>query len=84
MTQNVALARDVRAAGAGVVTEPTESALASALVWASEHPAALLEMGDRAWQHAFRALSWDTTCVRLAALYDELVAGRRRLEGRRA
>ena len=84
VTQNVALARDVRAAGAGVVTEPTESALASALVWAAEHPAALLEMGDRAWQHAFRALSWDTTCARLAALYDELVAGHRRLEGRRA
>ena len=84
VTQNVALARDVRAAGAGVVTESTESALASALVWAAEHPAALLEMGDRAWQHAFRALSWDTTCARLAALYDELVAGRHRLEGRRA
>lgn len=84
VTQNVALARDVRAAGAGVVTEPTESALASALVWAAEHPAALLEMGDRAWQHAFRALSWDTTCARLAALYDELVAGHCRLEGRRA
>jgi len=83
VTQNVALARDVRAAGAGVVTESTESALASALVWAAEHPAALLEMGDRAWQHAFRALSWDTTCARLAALYDEL-AGRHRLEGRRA
>ena len=83
VTHHVALARDIHAAGAGVVTEPTESALASALVWASEHPAALLEMGDRAWQHASRALSWDTTCVRLAALYDELAAGRRH-EARRA
>jgi len=68
VTRNVALARDVHAAGAGVVTEPTESALASALVWASDHPAALLEMGDRAWQHASRALSWATKCARLAAL----------------
>jgi len=84
VTQNVALARDVQAAGAGVVTEPTESALASALVWASEHPATLLEMGDRAWQYASRELSWDTTCVRLAALYDELAVVDRGHEGRRA
>ena len=84
VTTNVALARDVHAAGAGVVTEPTETALASALVWAAEHPAALLEMGDRAWQHASRELSWETTCVRLAALYDELAAGDHRHEGRRA
>ena len=84
VTTNVALARDVHAVGAGVVTEPTESALASALVWAAEHPAALREMGDRAWRHAYRELSWETTCVRLAALYDELAAGHHRREGRRA
>ena len=84
VTTNVALARDVHAVGAGLVTEPTETALASALRWAAEHPAALLEMGDRAWQHAYRELSWETTCVRLAALYDELAAGHHRHEGRRA
>ena len=84
VTSNVALARDVHAAGAGVVTEPTETALASALMWAAEHPPALLEMGDRAWQHAYRELSWETTCVRLAALYDELAAGNHRHEGRPA
>ena len=83
VTQNVALARDVHVAGAGVVSEPTETALASALVWASAHPATLLEMGDRAWQHASRELSWETTCVRLAALYDELASTQRR-EWRRA
>jgi len=82
VTTNVALARDVHAVGAGLVTEPTETALASALRWAAEHPAALLEMGDRAWQHAYRELSWETTCVRLAALYDELAARHRRREGR--
>jgi len=82
VTTNVALARDVHAVGAGLVTEPTETALASALRWAAEHPAALLEMGDRAWQHAYRELSWETTCVRLAALYDELAAGHHRHEGR--
>ena len=82
VTTNVALARDVHAVGAGLVTEPTETALASALRWAAEHPAALLEMGDRAWQHAYRELSWETTCVRLAALYDELAAGHHRREGR--
>ena len=58
VTTNVALARDVHAVGAGLVTEPTETGLASALRWAAEHPAALLEMGDRAWQHAYRELSW--------------------------
>ena len=82
VTTNVALARDVHAVGAGLVTEPTETGLASALRWAAEHPAALLEMGDRAWQHAYRELSWETTCVRLAALYDELAAGHHRREGR--
>jgi glycosyltransferase involved in cell wall biosynthesis len=84
VTRDVALARDVHAAGAGVVTEPTENALASALVWASEHRATLLEMGDRAWQHASRELSWDTTCRRLVALYEELAAAHRHHEGRRA
>ena len=82
VTTNVALARDVHAVGAGLVTEPTETGLASALRWAAEHPAALPEMGDRAWQHAYRELSWETTCVRLAALYDELAAGHHRREGR--
>jgi glycosyltransferase involved in cell wall biosynthesis len=81
VTPNVALSRDIHAAGAGVVTEATESAIAAAIAWAAEHPAALLEMGDRAWQLARRDLSWDTTCVRLAALYNELAVGRRR-EGR--
>jgi len=84
VTPDVALARDVHAVGAGVVTEPTENALASALVWASEHRATLLEMGDRAWQHASRELSWETTCMRLAALYEELAAGHRCHEGRPA
>jgi len=81
VTRNVALSRDVHAAGAGVVTEATETAVASAITWAAEHPAALLEMGDRAWQLARHELSWDTTCVRLAALYEELAVGGRR-EGR--
>ena len=84
VTPEVALARDVHAAGAGVVTEPTENALASTLVWASEHRATLLEMGDRAWQYASRELSWETTCRRLVALYEELAAGHRHHEGRRA
>jgi len=84
VTPDVALARDVHAVGAGVVTEPTENALASALVWASEHRATLLEMGDRAWQHASRELSWETTCMRLAALYEELAAGHRCHEERPA
>ena len=83
VTPNVALSRAVQAAGAGVVTEATEAAIASAIEWAAEHPAALLEMGDRAWRLARRELSWDTTCVRLAALYDELAVGQRR-ESRRA
>ena len=73
VSPGVALSSDVGAAGAGLVTDATESALASAIAWTAEHPAALVEMGDRAWQLAHRSLSWDATCMRLASLYDELV-----------
>jgi len=83
VTPGVALSRDVGEAGAGLVTDATAEALAFAIVWASEHPAALVEMGDRAWQLARRELSWETTCGRLAALYDDLASSRRR-EGRPA
>jgi len=83
VTPGVALSREVARAGAGLVTEATDEAVASAIVWVREHPAALREMGDRAWQLARRELSWDTTCERLAALYDELAAGRTR-QGRPA
>jgi len=83
VTPTVALSREIQAAGAGVVTEASVTSVASAIAWAARHPAALLEMGDRAWQLARSELSWERTCRRLAALYDELaVAGRR--EGRRA
>jgi glycosyltransferase involved in cell wall biosynthesis len=82
VSPGVALSSDVGAAGAGLVTDATESALASAIAWTAEHPAALVEMGDRAWQLAHRSLSWDTTCVRLASLYEELALTGR--ESRRA
>jgi glycosyltransferase involved in cell wall biosynthesis len=77
VSPGVALSRDIVDAGAGIMNEPTERALASAIEWAAEHPAALVEMGDRAWQLARRSLSWETTCSRLASLYDELAAARR-------
>jgi glycosyltransferase involved in cell wall biosynthesis len=83
VTPGVALARDVNGAGAGLVAEATASDLASAIRWAAGHPAALIEMGERAWQLAHRDLSWDRTCERLVALYRELTAPPRR-EGRRA
>jgi len=78
LTPGVALSRDVSDAGAGVVTDANVEGLAAAIAWAAEHPATLVEMGDRAWQLARRDLSWDTTCARLASLYDELVANRQR------
>jgi glycosyltransferase involved in cell wall biosynthesis len=83
VSPGVALSRDIGDAGAGIVSEPTDGALASAITWAAEHPAALVEMGDRACQLAHRSLSWEMTCSRLASLYDELVLERRR-EGRPA
>ena len=83
VSPGVALSSDIGAAGAGLVTDTTESALASAIVWTAEHPAALLEMGERAWQLAHRSLSWDTTDARLESLDGELAAGSRR-ESRRA
>jgi len=83
LTPGVALASQVAAAGAGLVTEATEDAVAAAIAWAAEHPGALVEMGDRAWWLARRELSWATSCSRLEALYAELTAVPRRA-GRRA
>lgn len=80
VTPGVALAAAVAAAGAGVVVEPTEARLADALAWATRHPAALTEMGERAWQLARRDFSWEASCSRLVELYRE-VAARPRREG---
>ena len=83
VTPGVALAPNVAAAGAGLVVDATEASLASAIAWAADHPAVLVEMGERAWRLARREMTWDTSCARLEALYDEL-ASRRHHEGRRA
>jgi glycosyltransferase involved in cell wall biosynthesis len=83
VTPGVALAPNVATAGAGLVTEATDDALASTITWAADHPAALVEMGQRAWRLARTDLSWSTTCVRLIELYAELATARRR-EGRPA
>jgi glycosyltransferase involved in cell wall biosynthesis len=78
LTPGVALAGAVAVAGAGIVVDATDTALAAALTWAAEHPAVLGEMRGRAWQMARRDLSWDTSCSRLVALYEELAAEPRR------
>ena len=78
VTPGVALSREVSRAGAGLVTDATEDAVADAIAWAAEHPATLVEMGDRAWQLAKRDLSWETTCTRLGQLYEELSVRPRR------
>ncbi|HUQ80917.1 MAG TPA: glycosyltransferase [Gemmatimonadaceae bacterium] len=83
VTPGVALAPDVEAAGAGLVTDATEEALASAIGWATEHPGALVEMGERGWWLAKRELSWATTCMRVEALYTGLTSHPRRV-GRHA
>jgi len=85
VTPGVALAPNVVAAGAGLVADATEDALRSTIAWAAEHPAALVEMGERAWRLARQDLSWRTTCARLADLYGELAtASLHRREGRPA
>jgi glycosyltransferase involved in cell wall biosynthesis len=78
VTPGVALSREVSRAGAGLVTDATEDAIGVAIAWAVEHPATLVEMGDRAWQLAKRDLSWETTCTRLGQLYEELAVRPRR------
>jgi glycosyltransferase involved in cell wall biosynthesis len=83
VTPGVALSREVGRAGAGLVTHATEDAVAAAITWAADHPATLVEMGERAWQLARRELSWETTCTRLDELYAELAAPTRP-EARRA
>jgi glycosyltransferase involved in cell wall biosynthesis len=83
VTPGVALAPNVEAAGAGLVVEATEESLAAAVAWACEHPAALVEMGERGWWLAKRELSWATTCTRVESLYTELTSRPRRV-GRRA
>jgi glycosyltransferase involved in cell wall biosynthesis len=78
VTPGVALAPNVTAAGAGLVADATDDAVASAIAWAADHPAALVEMGQRAWRLARTDLSWETTCARLAGLYTGLATARRR------
>lgn len=77
VTPGVALAPNVVAAGAGLVADATDDALGAAIVWAADHPAALVEMGQRAWRLARTDLSWRTTCARLADLYAALASVRR-------
>lgn len=83
VTPGVALAPMIGSAGAGLVTDATEDAVGATIAWAADHPAALVEMGERAWRLAREQLSWDSSCARLADLYAELVS-RRAHEGRRA
>jgi glycosyltransferase involved in cell wall biosynthesis len=78
VTPGVALATNVADAGAGLVVNATEDAVASALRWAAENPAALVEMGERARWLARRDFSWDTSCARLVDLYEELAAAKTR------
>jgi glycosyltransferase involved in cell wall biosynthesis len=79
VTPGVALAHNVEQAGAGIVVDATQDALASAFEWAAVNPGAMIEMGERAWWLAQRELSWDTSCARVAELYAELASsgGRR-------
>lgn len=77
VTPGVALSANVASAGAGLVTPPDERAVARAIVWAAEHPSALMEMGARGWRLARRELSWERSCALLADLYDELATSRR-------
>jgi glycosyltransferase involved in cell wall biosynthesis len=74
VTPGVALSTAIADAGAGVVVEPDERALAGALRWAAEHADTLTVMGERAWHLARRDLSWDASCARLTDLYAELTA----------
>ena len=82
VTPGVALAPNVTTAGAGLVVNASEDDVASALHWAATNPAALVEMGERAWWLARRDFSWDATCTRLAELYDELASRGARQERR--
>ena len=83
VSPGVALAEVVADAGAGVVVEPNDHALATTLAWAAGHPASLIEMGERAWHLARRSLSWDASCGRLVDLYTE-IAPRENRAGRPA
>ncbi|HEX6050113.1 MAG TPA: glycosyltransferase [Gemmatimonadaceae bacterium] len=78
VSPGVALSAAVADAGAGVVVEPNDIALATALAWAAGHPGSLIEMGERAWRLARRSLSWDASCARLVTLYAEIAARERR------
>lgn len=81
VSPGVALASDVRAAGAGLVVPAEEGTLAAALIRAARHPAELRAMAARARALARDRLSWDRSCGQLAELYRSL-AGTRRLPAR--
>jgi glycosyltransferase involved in cell wall biosynthesis len=76
VTEDVALANQVRAAGAGLVVPRDARALARALCTLVDDPDLRQRMGEAGRQLAKSEFSWSSVGQRLAALYRELMADR--------
>ena len=69
----------VVAAGAGVIAEPSETALNAALSSLLEDSTRLRAMGVAARQMVERDYRWDDIAASMDRLYSEVVAGSRRV-----
>jgi glycosyltransferase involved in cell wall biosynthesis len=76
LTEGVAIARDVAAAGAGLVVPATADRLAEALARLAGDAAWTAAASPAAAALARREYSWPRTAERLGELYAELTAGR--------
>ena len=74
LSEGVAIAGEVRAAGAGLVAPSTAEALAGALVEIGRAPAVLGPMSEAALALARRAYSWPRAASQLESLYREVTA----------
>ena len=79
ISDQVALAPDVQAEGAGLVVPIDAGAAADALVTIDANPERRLEMGRRATQLVGEKYSWDRTARALADLFTTLVPGAAKL-----
>lgn len=74
LSGEVGLARDVAAAGAGIVVSLDPQPIATAIERLRDDPATRLAMGERGWRYALDNLSWRECGRKLIALYGEVIA----------
>jgi glycosyltransferase involved in cell wall biosynthesis/SAM-dependent methyltransferase len=80
ISPDVAIEDVVRASGAGVVVERDPSAIAKAITTILSDPACAAAMGEAGRRAVDQRFSWPMVAEQMAALYEAIVTGKRRVE----